>query len=54
MLIGYGTEQYPFQEQSREVETAFTSQREDMSKIRARNALKILLDVQGDFGRRST
>ncbi|CCM00026.1 uncharacterized protein FIBRA_02052 [Fibroporia radiculosa] len=45
---------YPFDGQSREVETALTSPREDMAKIRARNALKILLDVHGDFGRRTT
>jgi len=44
---------YPFQDKPREVETAFTSQPEDMSKVRARNALKILLDVHGDFGRRT-
>ncbi|CAL1694532.1 unnamed protein product [Somion occarium] len=44
---------YPFQDKPREVETALTSQPEDMSKIHARNALKILLDVHGDFGRRS-
>ncbi|KAH8099839.1 mitochondrial inner membrane protein [Cristinia sonorae] len=44
---------YPFQEKPREVETAFTSQPEDISKVRARNALKILLDVHGDFGRRT-
>lgn len=37
---------------SREVETALTSQREDMAQVRARNALRILLDVHGDFGRR--
>lgn len=43
---------YPFNGQGREVETALTSQPEDISKIRARNALKILLDVHGDFGRR--
>ncbi|PCH34210.1 mitochondrial carrier [Wolfiporia cocos MD-104 SS10] len=47
--------QYPFNGHGgREVETALTSQpQDDMSKIRARNALKILLDVHGDFGRRS-
>nr|VWO94345.1 Calcium dependent mitochondrial carrier protein [Ganoderma boninense] len=37
---------------SREVETALTSQREDMAQVRARNALRILLDVHGDFGGR--
>jgi len=45
---------YPYGDQKREVETAFTSQPEDMSKVRARNALKILLDVHGDIGRRAT
>jgi len=45
---------YPWQEKSREVETALTTSRQDdMSRIRARNALKILLDVHGDFGRRA-
>ncbi|KAI0783314.1 mitochondrial carrier [Abortiporus biennis] len=44
---------YPYQDKHREVETALTTQPEDMSKIRARNALKILLDVHGDFARRS-
>jgi solute carrier family 25 aspartate/glutamate transporter 12/13 len=47
--------QYPVEGKSREVETALTtiSRPEDMSRIRARNALKILLDVHGDFGRRA-
>ncbi|KAI0931507.1 hypothetical protein AcV5_005021 [Taiwanofungus camphoratus] len=44
---------YPFSGQGREVETVLTKQPEDMSKIHARNALKILLDVHGDFGRRA-
>lgn len=35
------------------METALTSRPDEMSKIRARNALKILLDVHGDFGRRA-
>ncbi|KAF9270709.1 mitochondrial carrier [Marasmius fiardii PR-910] len=43
---------YPWDEKPRKVETALTSRPDDMSKIRARNALKILLDVHGDFGRR--
>jgi len=30
----------------------FTRVPEDLSKIRARNALKILLDVHGDIGRK--
>ncbi|KAI0660589.1 mitochondrial carrier [Cubamyces menziesii] len=44
---------YPFNGTSREVETRLTSQPEDMAQVRARNALRILLDVHGDFGRRS-
>lgn len=53
-LICFAT-QYPFKEQPREVQTALTSEpSEDIAKTRARNALKILLDVHGDFGRRSS
>ncbi|GJE89667.1 mitochondrial carrier [Phanerochaete sordida] len=44
---------YPFKDEPKDVETAFTSQREDMARIRARNALRILLDVHGNFGPRS-
>ncbi|KAI0828971.1 mitochondrial carrier [Trametes gibbosa] len=44
---------YPFNGTSREVETGLTLQPEDMAQVRARNALRILLDVHGDFGRRS-
>ncbi|KAI0319425.1 mitochondrial inner membrane protein [Amylostereum chailletii] len=44
---------YPFKDQPRDVETALTSPSDDIAKTRARNALKILLDVHGDFGRRS-
>jgi len=45
---------YPWQDKSRGVETALSmSSPDDMAKIRARNALKILLDVHGDFGRRA-
>jgi len=47
---------YPFNGNTdgRGVETALTtSSPEDLSKIRARNALKILLDVHGEFGRRT-
>ncbi|EIW86965.1 mitochondrial carrier [Coniophora puteana RWD-64-598 SS2] len=44
---------YPWAEKSHEVKTALTtSKQDDLSRIRARNALKILLDVHGDFGRR--
>lgn len=47
--------QYPYRSgQAKDVETALTSSGpEDLSKIRARNALKILLDVHGEFGRRT-
>ena len=45
--------QYPWEERPKVVETALTSGPEDMSKVRARNALKILLDVHGDVGRQS-
>lgn len=57
-LLGYETLKttfpYPWQDKSQQVETALTSRPDEMSKIRARNALKILLDVHGDFGRRVT
>ncbi|RDB28374.1 Calcium-binding mitochondrial carrier protein Aralar1 [Hypsizygus marmoreus] len=56
-LLGYETLKiylpYPWAEKPRTVETALTARPDDMSKIRARNALKILLDVHGDFGRRA-
>jgi len=48
--------QYPWAEQkaSTKVETALTTPRlEDISRIRARNALKIMLDVQGDISSQS-
>ncbi|KAJ3812398.1 mitochondrial carrier domain-containing protein [Lentinula aff. lateritia] len=44
---------YPWDDKPRRVETALTSRPDEISKIRARNALKILLDVHGDFGRRA-
>lgn len=45
---------YPWQDNKSEVKTALTTpKRDEMSQIRARNALKILLDVHGDFGRRA-
>ncbi|KAJ6520104.1 mitochondrial inner membrane protein [Mycena sanguinolenta] len=44
---------YPWDEKPRQMETALTSRPDEMSKVRARNALKILLDVHGDFGRRA-
>ncbi|KAJ7293054.1 mitochondrial carrier domain-containing protein [Mycena rebaudengoi] len=43
---------YPWDEKPRQMETALTVRPDEMSKVRARNALKILLDVHGDFGRR--
>lgn len=44
---------FPFGEQPKKLETLLTSGGpEDMSRVRARNALKILLDVHGDFGRK--
>lgn len=43
---------YPWEEKPRKVETALTSRRDELSKVRARNALKILLDVHGDFAAR--
>ncbi|KAI0734392.1 mitochondrial carrier [Fomitopsis betulina] len=52
----FGFTLYPYRsnKQGADVETALTSNSpEDLSKIRARNALKILLDVHGEFGRRS-
>ncbi|KAK7465470.1 mitochondrial aspartate-glutamate transporter agc1 [Stygiomarasmius scandens] len=44
---------YPWDEKPRKVQTALTSRPDEITKIRARNALKILLDVHGDFGRRA-
>ncbi|KAL4070705.1 mitochondrial carrier domain-containing protein [Scleroderma citrinum] len=44
---------YPWAEQPVQMQTALTSRQDDISRIRARNALKILLDVHGDFGRRA-
>lgn len=46
--------QYPLEDKPPQMQTALTSRQEEMSRIRARNALKILLDVHGDFGRRAT
>ncbi|KAJ7195555.1 mitochondrial carrier domain-containing protein [Mycena haematopus] len=43
---------YPWDAKPRQMETALTVRPDEMSKVRARNALKILLDVHGDFGRR--
>jgi hypothetical protein len=44
--------QYPWQEKPFKMETVLTSRPDEISRIRARNALKILLDVHGDFGAR--
>ncbi|KAG0700680.1 mitochondrial carrier domain-containing protein [Suillus ampliporus] len=54
-LLAYeNLQKYPWQDNKPEVKTALTtSKRDEMSQIRARNALKILLDVHGDFGRRA-
>ncbi|KAJ6483892.1 mitochondrial carrier domain-containing protein [Mycena vulgaris] len=41
---------YPWDTKPRQMETALTVRPDEMSKVRARNALKILLDVHGDFG----
>ncbi|KZP28881.1 mitochondrial carrier [Athelia psychrophila] len=41
---------YPYEVKPRELQTALISRPDDISRIRARNALKILLDVHGDFG----
>ncbi|TDL28085.1 mitochondrial carrier [Rickenella mellea] len=41
---------YPWDDGRKPLETLLTSGPEDMAKVRARNALKILLDVHGDFG----
>ncbi|KAJ7170155.1 mitochondrial carrier domain-containing protein, partial [Mycena filopes] len=43
---------YPWDAKPRQMETALTVRPDEMSKVRARNALRILLDVHGDFGRR--
>jgi solute carrier family 25 aspartate/glutamate transporter 12/13 len=40
-------EQYPFDKDSKRIEVI--PKEEDLSRIRARNALKILLDVHSDF-----
>ncbi|KAG6380947.1 mitochondrial carrier domain-containing protein [Boletus reticuloceps] len=44
---------YPWEDKPPQVQTALTSRQEDMARTRARNALKILLDVHGNFGRRA-
>ncbi|KAH6917029.1 mitochondrial inner membrane protein [Coprinopsis sp. MPI-PUGE-AT-0042] len=45
---------YPWEEKPHQVKTALISRPDDLSKVRARNALKILLDVHGDFGKRAS
>jgi len=44
---------YPWDDKPHQMETALTSRPDEMSKVRARNALKILLNVHGDFGLRA-
>ncbi|KAF9055844.1 mitochondrial carrier domain-containing protein [Panaeolus papilionaceus] len=45
---------FPWAEKTPQMETVLSTSRPDeLSKIRARNALKILLDVHGDFGARA-
>ncbi|KAJ3573542.1 hypothetical protein NP233_g2362 [Leucocoprinus birnbaumii] len=57
-LLGYETLKtlfpYPWQDAPPQVNTALTSRADELAQVRARNALKILLDVHGDFGRRAT
>lgn len=48
-----GLMQFPWESRPAEVHTLLTSGQDDMAKVRARNALKILLDVHGDIGKRS-
>jgi len=43
---------FPWSEQPKKSETVFPTSAEDLTKVRARNALKILLDVHSDIGRR--
>ena len=57
-LLGYETLKtyFPLSPQDKEravSTTTLTSRPDELSQIRARNALKILLDVHGDFGRRA-
>lgn len=44
---------YPWEQKPPEVQTMLTTRQDDIARIRARNALKILLDIHGDFGRRA-
>ncbi|KAJ6503253.1 mitochondrial carrier domain-containing protein [Mycena vitilis] len=41
---------YPWDAKPTQMQTVLTVRPDEMSKVRARNALKILLDVHGDFG----
>ncbi|CAK5280634.1 unnamed protein product [Mycena citricolor] len=43
---------YPFDNSPRQAQPALRLRAEEMSQVRARNALKILLDMHGDFGGR--
>ncbi|KAF8323685.1 mitochondrial carrier [Clavulina sp. PMI_390] len=42
---------YPFAEQPPQLETRLTAAPEDITRVRARNAMKILLDCHSDWGR---
>lgn len=50
----FTSSQFPWGEQPKKLETVLTSSTEDLTKVRARNALKILLDVHSDIGRRGS
>ncbi|KAG8737305.1 mitochondrial aspartate-glutamate transporter agc1 [Ceratobasidium sp. 414] len=43
---------YPGERGTKELQTVLTSGHDDLSRVRARNALKILLDVHSDFERK--
>ncbi|KAG9119656.1 mitochondrial aspartate-glutamate transporter agc1 [Ceratobasidium sp. 392] len=43
---------YPGEHGTKELQTVLTSGHDDLSRVRARNALKILLDVHSDFERK--
>jgi hypothetical protein len=48
-------QQYPGEQTpSEKIETALSTGHEDLSRVRARNALKILLDVHSDFERKGS
>ncbi|KAG8687663.1 mitochondrial aspartate-glutamate transporter agc1 [Ceratobasidium sp. 395] len=43
---------YPGEHGTKQLQTVLTSGHDDLSRVRARNALKILLDVHSDFERK--